>query len=76
MEQIDTSKSSKGFEASKFLGITKKRAYDLAEAHSLILRLIQIDEEKYFDIPEDKDFVKDRICIKVKNGVVSEALFK
>lgn len=47
--------------ADKFIGLTKKRTQDLAEAKSLIFRLISIDGEAYFSYPEDD--CKDRVCI-------------
>lgn len=55
----------------KFIGLTKKQAQNKAEAMNLIFRLIRIDQEKYFEYPEDVR--TDRICIEIDNTFVTKA---
>ncbi len=59
---------------SDFVGLTKKRAQDLAEASNLIFRLVEIDGTKFLGLPEDT--VVDRVCIVIKDGKVSDATFQ
>ena len=55
-----------------YIGLTKKRAQDKAEADNLIFRLLKIDNEDFFSFPTDKR--TDRICIEITKGVVSKAV--
>jgi hypothetical protein len=52
----------------QFINLSKKQAQDLAEKRNMIFRLIRIDEEKYYDYPEDKR--DDRICVELEGGKV------
>lgn len=58
---------------SKFLGLSKKGAQNLAEKKNLIFRLIDVDGEEFFPEPTEK--VNDRICIWITSGKVSKVLF-
>ncbi len=57
--------------ADEFLGLSKKRAQDVAEARNLIFRLIRIDEQDFHGYPEDKR--DDRICVEIDAGKVTKA---
>ena len=57
--------------ANDFLGLTKKRAQDKAEALSLVFRLMRIDEEQFLPYPEDN--FPDRICVEIDKSVVTKA---
>ena len=54
--------------AKKYLGLTKKRAQDLAEADNLIFRLIRIDERNFFGYPDY--FNGQNLCIEIEKSVV------
>lgn len=58
-------------DANTFLGLSKKRAQDVAEGKNMIFRLIRIDTEAFYAYPEDKR--TDRVCIEIDNGAVSKA---
>ena len=58
-------------DASIFLGLSKKRAQDVAEGKMMIFRLIRIDGENFYGYPEDTR--TDRVCIEIDNGAVSKA---
>lgn len=56
---------------TQFIGLTKKRAQDLAEAKNYVFRLIRIDSEEYFKYPDDR--CDTRVCIEIDNGAVTKA---
>lgn len=58
--------------AKDFLGLTKKRAQDLAEKQGMIFRLIRIDQNAFFDYPEE--LIEDRICVEIDSGQVTKAV--
>ena len=58
-------------EANQFLGMSKKRAQDMAEGKNMIFRLIRIDGENFYPYPEDQR--TDRICVEIDNGQVTKA---
>ena len=58
-------------DASVFLGLSKKRAQDVAEGKNMIFRLIRIDGESFYGYPEDKR--EDRVCIEIDKGAVTKA---
>lgn len=60
-------------EATQFIGLTKKRAQDLAEVKNLVFRLIRVDKEAYFSYPSDH--MNDRVCVEIDNAVVTKAVF-
>lgn len=57
--------------ANDFIGQTKKGSQNLAEARSLIYRLIRIDGEQYLAYPED--IRNDRVCVEIDAGKVTKA---
>lgn len=57
--------------ASDFLGLSKKKAQDKAEAKSLIFRLIRVGEEHFFPYPDDVR--TDRLCVEIDNLIVTKA---
>jgi hypothetical protein len=57
--------------ANDFLGLTKKRAQDKAEALNLVFRLIRIDGEEFLPYPEETFL--DRICVEIDKGAVTKA---
>lgn len=57
--------------ASDFLGKSKKKSQDMAEAQNLIYRLIRIDQEYYFSYPDVP--IPDCLCIEIDNGKVTKA---
>jgi hypothetical protein len=60
--------------ADPFLGLSKKRAQDLAEAKNMIFRLVRIDDQRFLDYPEETLY--DRVCIEIDNGKVTKAMIK
>lgn len=62
------------FKESDFIGLSKKSAQNKAEAMNLTFRLIRIDNQTFFDYPEDKR--EDRICVEVDNFQVSKVSFR
>jgi hypothetical protein len=57
--------------AEEFLGLTKKRAQDVAEYKSIIFRLVSVDGDKFLGYPEDER--DDRICVEIEKGVITKA---
>jgi hypothetical protein len=57
--------------SSDFIGQTKKGAQNLAEARTMIFRLIRVDGEHFFAYPDDTR--NDRVCVEVDNGKVTKA---
>lgn len=57
--------------ADTFLGLSKKRAQDVAEAKNIIFRLIRIDGEQFLPYPEET--LTDRVCIEIDSGKVTKA---
>lgn len=60
--------------ASQFVGLSKKRAQDLAEAKNMVFRLIRVDGEGFFAYPDDSR--TDRVCVEIDAGLVSKATLK
>ena len=58
-------------DANIFMGLSKKRAQDVAEGKNMIFRLIRIDAEDFYGYPEDKR--EDRVCVEIDHGTVSKA---
>jgi len=61
-------------EATDFLGLSKKSAQNLAERKNLIFRLIKVDENNFFDYPEDQR--EDRVCVEIEKNIVIKALYQ
>ena len=57
-----------------FIGLTKRDAQNLAEAHNLLFRLIRIDDANYFSYPEDNR--EDRVCVEIEKGKVVHAVIQ
>jgi hypothetical protein len=57
--------------AEQFKGLSKKQAQQLAEIKNLIFRLIIVDGEQFFSMPEDQR--DDRVCVEIENGQVVKA---
>lgn len=55
-------------DANQFIGMSKRRAQDLAEAKNLIFRLIRVDSEAFLPYPEDRR--DDRVCVEIEQGKV------
>lgn len=60
--------------AQEFIGTSKTRSHDLAEAKSLVYRLVSVDGEIYLGYPEDVR--TDRICIEIVNSRVVKAIIQ
>lgn len=58
-------------DANDFIGLSKKRAQDLAEAKYMIFRLISVDGEAFLPYPDDKR--DDRICCEIEKSKVVKA---
>jgi hypothetical protein len=58
-------------DANEFLGMSKKTAQDYAEARNLIFRLLSIDGEPFFSLPEDTR--TDRVCVDIVDGKIVKA---
>jgi hypothetical protein len=59
--------------ASEFLGLSKKRAQDVAEFKSLVFRLVSVDGERFLGYPPEDETRNDRICVEVEKGAVVKA---
>lgn len=57
--------------ADDFLGLSKKRAQDVAEYNSFIFRLVKVDDEEMLGYPTDINL--ERICVEIENGKVVKA---
>ncbi len=57
--------------AEQFVGLSKKKAQDVAEKMNLIFRLIRNDSEQFFSYPEDTR--NDRICVELDSGQITKA---
>ena len=62
------------FETSEFVGLSKKRCQDFCEAHSLIFRLLSVDGEPFFSMPED--IRTDRVCVDIVDEKVVSAVIQ
>jgi len=60
--------------ADTFLGLSKKRAQDVAESKNMIFRLIKSDGEDFLSYPEDVR--TDRVCVELTNGKVTKAIIQ
>lgn len=58
----------------QFIGLSKKRAQNLAEFKNLIFRLVSLDGERYLGEPEDVR--NDRVCVEVVDEKVVKAEIK
>ena len=56
---------------SEFIGLSKKRAQDLAEKKNMIFRLIRVDSEQFLPYPDDKR--DDRVCCEIEKAKVIKA---
>lgn len=61
-------------EANEFLGMSKKRAQDVAESKNMIFRLISIDGDPFMSYPEDQR--TDRVCVEIASGKVIKAVIQ
>lgn len=59
-------------DVKEFIGLTKKSAQNKADAMSLTFRLIRIDNQEFFKMPEEAR--EDRICIEIDRGEVTKAI--
>ncbi len=57
-----------------FIGLDKKSAQNLAERKNLIFRLLSVDSEPYFSMPEDKR--DDRVCVEIEKNKVTKVYFQ
>ena len=57
--------------ADDFIGLSKKKAQDVAEYNSLIFRLVKVDGEEMLGYPTDTN--SERICVEIENGKVVKA---
>lgn len=57
-----------------FIGLDKKSAQNLAERKNLIFRLLSVDGEPYFSMPEDKR--DDRVCVEIEKNKVIKVCFQ
>lgn len=57
--------------ADDFIGLSKKRAQDVAEYNSLIFRLVRVDSEEMLGYPTDTN--AERICVEIEKGIVVKA---
>ena len=55
----------------QFVGLTKKRAQDLADKNNLIFWLVSIDGNNYFGYPTDSR--EDRICVEIAKSEIVKA---
>lgn len=58
-------------DATKYIGLPKKDAQNLAEKQSIIFRLIRVDERNILPYPDDVR--TDRICVEVEKNKVVKA---
>lgn len=60
--------------SADFVGLSKKKAQDLAEKKNVIFRLIRIDSEDFLAYPDDNR--TDRVCVEIDNTVVTKAIMR
>jgi hypothetical protein len=60
--------------AENFINLSKRQAQNLAEANYMIFRLISDNGENILGYPEDTR--NDRVCVKVENERVTEAIIQ
>jgi hypothetical protein len=58
-------------DTNMFIGLSKKRAQDIAESKNVVFRLIRIDDESFFPYPDDTR--DDRVCVEIESGKVVKA---
>jgi hypothetical protein len=58
-------------DANGFVGLSKTRAQDKAEAMNLIFRLVSVDGNSFLGYPEDTR--DDRVCVEIQSGSVVKA---
>lgn len=71
---ISTSSGEKKLTESDFMGMSKYRAQNRAEALNLIFRLIRIDDRAMFSYPTDHR--DDRVCVEIDNGQITKVVFQ
>lgn len=71
---VSTRSGDKKLTESDFLGMSKYRAQNKAEANNLIFRLIRIDDRPMFSYPADKR--EDRVCVEIDNGEITKVVFQ
>ena len=59
------------FDSSRFLNLSKASAHNLAEANSLVFRLVSVDGENFLGYPEDQR--DDRVCVEIERGKIVKA---
>lgn len=60
--------------AEDFIGLSKRRGQDLAEAKNMIFQLHRIDDEKFFEYPTDPDQYRfDRVYVEIDQGKITIA---
>ena len=57
--------------SERFIGLTKRQSYTLAERLNLIPHLVRMDERQLFGYPEDTR--DDRVCLEFDERKVSRA---
>jgi len=57
-----------------FVGMSKKRAQDVAELKNMLFRLISVDGVPFLSYPEDER--TDRVCVEIENSKVVKATFR
>jgi hypothetical protein len=57
--------------ADQFISLSKAAGQNLAEAKNMIFRLLSIDGEPFFSLPEDER--TDRVCVDLVDGKIVKA---
>jgi hypothetical protein len=60
--------------ADDFIGLSKFRGQDLAEAKNMIFRLISINGEPFLSYPEENEKRDDRVCVEILDGKIVRAI--
>lgn len=60
--------------ADQFIGLSKTMGQNKSEKLNLIFRMIRVDNEKFFDYPEDVR--TDRVCVELDGGKIVIAVIR
>ena len=59
-------------DANIFIGLSKKRAQDLAESLNVVFQLVRIDQDQFFTYPSEQER-SDRVFVEIESGKVISA---
>jgi hypothetical protein len=60
--------------ASEWIGLSKHKGQDLCEARNMIFRLLSVDGEAYFSMPDESEKRTDRVCVDIVDTRIVKAI--